>query len=92
MKILVLNGNPKREKSYTMHITRAFLDGMKDTSPQDVHIVNIIDTPIPFTLLHYFSNSRMFVNRPKRQQLRKYVSDIMGICIIHRKEVAYLSC
>ena len=48
MKILVLNGSPKRENSDTMHITRAFLDGMKDAAPQDVHIVNIIDKHIEF--------------------------------------------
>ena len=29
MKILVLNGSPKRDQSDTMHITRAFLEGMR---------------------------------------------------------------
>lgn len=48
MKILVLNGSPKREKSDTMHITRAFLEGMKDASSQDIHIVDIIDKHIGF--------------------------------------------
>ncbi|MBO4876445.1 MAG: flavodoxin family protein [Ruminococcus sp.] len=48
MKILVLNGSPKRENSDTMHITRAFLDGMKEAAPQDIHIVNIIDRHIEF--------------------------------------------
>ena len=46
MKILVLNGSPKREKSDTMHITRAFLEGMKEAAQQEVHIVNIIDKHI----------------------------------------------
>lgn len=48
MKILVLNGSPKREKSDTMHITRAFLDGMKEAAPQEVHIVNIIEKQIEY--------------------------------------------
>ena len=43
MKIFVLNGSPKREKSDTMHITRVFLDGMKEVAPQEVNIVDIID-------------------------------------------------
>lgn len=50
MKILVLNGSPKREKSDTMHITRAFLDGMKEAASLDVHIVNIIDKHIEYCM------------------------------------------
>ena len=48
MKILVLNGSPKREKSDTMHITRAFLEGMKEAAPQEIHIVDIIDKHIEY--------------------------------------------
>ena len=48
MKILVLNGSPKRDKSDTMHITRAFLDGMNDAAPQDVRIVDVIDRHIEY--------------------------------------------
>ena len=46
MKILVLNGSPKRDKSDTMHITRAFLDGMKEAAPQDIHIIHTVDQRI----------------------------------------------
>lgn len=48
MKILVLNGSPKREKSDTMHITRALLDGMKEAALQELHIVDIIDKHIEY--------------------------------------------
>ena len=48
MKILVLNGSPKREKSDTMHITRAFLDGLGDAEPQDVHVIDVIDKHIEY--------------------------------------------
>ncbi len=48
MKILVLNGSPKRDKSDTMHITRAFLNGMKEAAPQDIHIIHTIDQHIEY--------------------------------------------
>ena len=46
MKILVLNGSPKRERSDTMHITSAFLDGMNETAAQAVHTIHVIDKHI----------------------------------------------
>ena len=48
MKILVLNGSPKRDRSDTMHITRALLDGMNESAPQEVRIINAVDKQIGF--------------------------------------------
>lgn len=48
MKIFVLNGSPKKERSDTMHITRAFLNGMNETAPQEVHTVHVIDKHIEY--------------------------------------------
>ena len=48
MKILVLNGSPKRELSDTMHVTRAFLDGMNEAAPQAVHTIHVIDKHIEY--------------------------------------------
>ena len=48
MKILVFNGSPKREKSDTLHITRAFLDGMNDVHQNDVEFINVIDKRIGY--------------------------------------------
>ncbi len=48
MKIFVLNGSPKRERSDTMRITRAFLDGMNETEPQAVHTIHVIDKQIEY--------------------------------------------
>lgn len=48
MKILVFNGSPKKEKSDTMHITRAFLEGMNEAALQEIHTIDIIDRHIEF--------------------------------------------
>lgn len=48
MRILVFNGSPKRERSDTMHITRAFLEGMNEAAPQEVEVVDVIDRHIEF--------------------------------------------
>ena len=48
MKILVLNGSPKRDDSDTMHITRAFLEGMNQRTPHQVTTVHIIDCHIEY--------------------------------------------
>ena len=48
MKILVLNGSPKRDKSDTMHITRAFLDGMNEVNENEIKIINAIDKHIEY--------------------------------------------
>ena len=48
MRILVLNGSPKRDKSDTMHITRAFLEGMDEAARQEVHTIHVIDKHIEY--------------------------------------------
>ena len=48
MKILVFNGSPKKEKSDTMVITRAFLEGMQSYEKQDIRVVDVIDKKIEY--------------------------------------------
>lgn len=48
MKILVLNGSPKRDKSDTMHLTRAFLAGMAEAGEQEVRVVHVVDKRIEY--------------------------------------------
>ena len=48
MRILVINGSPKKENSDTMHITRAFLDGMNEASKNEVKTINASDKHIEY--------------------------------------------
>lgn len=48
MKILILNGSPKKENSDTMHITRAFVDGMNDVAPCEVKTIHTVDRHIEY--------------------------------------------
>ena len=48
MRILVLNGSPKRDASDTMHITRAFLADMAEGAPLDVELIHVIDNHIEY--------------------------------------------
>ena len=48
MKILVLNGSPKREGSDTLHVTSAFLEGMDAVERQDVNIIHVVDKHIEY--------------------------------------------
>ena len=48
MKILVLNGSPKKENSDTLCITRAFLEGMQQAAPQNMQIIHAVDRRIAY--------------------------------------------
>ena len=48
MKILVINGSPKRDISDTMHITRAFVDGMNEASQNEVHTIHAVEKHIEY--------------------------------------------
>lgn len=48
MKILVINGSPKRDRSDTMHLTRAFVDGMNEVQQNEVTQINVIERNIKY--------------------------------------------
>lgn len=48
MRIMILNGSPKRDASDTMHMTRAFVDGMNETVENAVHTIHVIDKSIEY--------------------------------------------
>ena len=48
MNVLVLNGSPKRGASDTLHITRAFVDGMRDAAPVSLRTIHVLDEHIEY--------------------------------------------
>lgn len=50
MKILLINGSPKGEKSDTMHITRAFLSGMNSVTENEVEVLEVTKKHIEYCL------------------------------------------
>lgn len=46
MKILVLNGSPKKERSATFEATKAFLEGIKNVNDAEIEYINIVDLKI----------------------------------------------
>ena len=46
MKILVINGSPKKEESDTLVITRAFLEGMNEVSQNEIHTIHAVEKDI----------------------------------------------
>lgn len=45
---MVLNGSPKRNDSDTMHMTRAFVEGMNAVCKNEVHTIHVIDRRIEY--------------------------------------------
>ncbi len=48
MKILLINGSPNGERSSTLKITRAFLDGMNNVSSNDVQYLDVMTKHIEY--------------------------------------------
>ncbi len=48
MKIMILNGSPKRAASDTLCMTRAFVEGMNEVTQNEVHTIHVIDKHIEY--------------------------------------------
>ncbi len=76
MKILVLNGSPKRDGSDTMHVTRAFLAGMDEAAPQEVTVVHTVDLRVAYCK-GCFACMRNGGTCVQKDDMRRILSDIL---------------
>ncbi len=76
MRILVINGSPKRENSDTLHITRAFLDGLNEASQNEVHTIHAVDQHIEYCT-GCFSCMRNGGSCIHRDDMRRILEEIL---------------
>lgn len=48
MKILLINGSPKKDKSDVLKPTLAFLNGMNEIEKQDIEVINTVDLNVQY--------------------------------------------
>lgn len=50
MRIMLINGSPKGEKSDTLHIARAFIEGMNSVTENEIQYLDVISKRIEYCL------------------------------------------
>ena len=56
MRVLVLNGSPKGDKSNTYRLTSAFLDGLRQTQPVEAETIVAADPDVILTNVNYIDD------------------------------------
>ena len=81
MRIMILNGSPKRDASDTMHMTRAFVKGMNETGDNAVHTIHVIDRHIEYCT-GCFSCMRNGGDCIRKDDMKELLEEILGSDIL----------
>lgn len=84
MNILVLNGSPKKDKSDTMHITNAFLEGMNQSAGNEITVVHTVEKSV-----HYCNGCLTCMRGNGQCTYKDDMSEILQL--IHKCDVLILS-
>ena len=84
MRILVLNGSPKRERSDTLRITRAFLAGMEEAARQEIRSIHAIDKHIE-ACTGCFACMRNGGTCVHEDDMRKILGERSAALLVHRE-------